>query len=691
MSSRRRVSLVLLLVCLLGAIAGQYYFEQLKNRLWDGVFLYGVAVLCFIGLLALNAAPKKEKLPSLWKRLVDAPLAHPLRAAALVIMLLCLYTSIRLNEVSLNVQAVLIWALGIGASLFAWIGFRQEPLLPPEVEGEQPTASENGPGAPTEERSAPPGAPVRADWTGVPTWLRRALGWAAGHWEVLAVAGCTLLALLLRLVRVGTIPYVISGDEASMGLDAVSVLEGRISNPFTTSWLSHPTLYFYMLAGPIAVLGRNAWGLRLLSPFVGAATIPVLYLLARRLFDRRVALAATLLLTVSHLHIHFSRLGINNIYDPLLGLLAFFFLVRGLQEGRLVDFALSGFCLGFGQFFYMGARLIPIMMAVYLLFLLLTRRLRFRQLLGPAAIMGGAFLAAGGPLFYFFALHPDDFMARLGMVGIVQSGWLQTEPLVTGKSVLELLWDQFRKSFLAFNFTLDPTSWYSAGIPYLDAVSGIFFVLGLVPLLRRWREQGPLLVHVWFWLALVFGGVLIENPPSSPRFVIFMPAVCLIAALGLVTFLELGAGLVRLPRAWVARALALILLVAAALNVGYYFGDYTPSGAFGGLNTEVGMRVGEYLRGQEPGSHVYFFGPKRMWVGYATIPFLAPGMDLHDVEEPLTAPPAFVAPAGDVLFVFLPERASELSWVAPSYPGGTYAEVHGHTGEVLFSVYELRR
>ncbi len=709
MSKRHRASLLLLLLCLVCAVAGQFYLEQLKNLLWDGIFLYSVAAVCLAGVLALNAPARNAGGPpvgrpagmfswqSRWaalqpalrrpwatargglRRLWDVALAQPVRAVALLIVPLSVYTGIRLNEVGLGALAVLIWLLGIGSSVVLWSGLRRAPLGRPGA-----TATPGEAGAAEEAGEAAPAA-LR------PAGLGPALGWAARHGELLAVVGCTLLALLLRLVQVGTIPYIISGDEASMGLDAVSVLEGRLTNPFATGWLSHPTLYFYMLAGPVALLGRNAWGLRLLSPLVGAATIPVLYLLARRLFDRRVALAATALLAVSHLHIHFSRLAINNVYDPLLGLLAFFFLVRGLQEGRLADFALSGCCLGLGQYFYMGGRLIPIVMAVYLVLWMLTRRVRPGQLAGPAAILMLAFLAAGGPLFHFFALHPDEFMARLRIVGIIQSGWLQTEPLVTGKSVLHLLWDQFRKSFLAFNYTLDPTSWYNARIPYLDTVSGIAFALGLVPLLRRWREEGPLLANVWFWLALLFGGVLIENPPSSPRFVIFMPAVCLIVALGLVTLLDLTAGLVRLPRAWVSRALALVLLVAALLNVTYYFGDYTPSGVFGGLNTEVGTRVGEYLREQEPGTHVYFFGPKRMWVGYATIPFLAPGMDRHDVEEPLTAPPTFVAPEGDALFVFLPERAGELRWVEPSYPGGTYVEVHGHTGEVLFGVYELRR
>jgi hypothetical protein len=87
---------------------------------------------------------------------------------------------------------------------------------------------------------------------------------------------------------------------------------------------------------------------------------------------------------------------------------------------------------------------------------------------------------------------------------------------------------------------------------------------------------------------------------------------------------------------------------------------------------------------------IYFFGPTRMWFGYATIPFLAPGMTGIDVEEPLVGPPSFVYPNMDSMFVFLPERIGELSWVTPVCPQGSLQEVYGHTGEILFSVYEVQ-
>ena len=69
----------------------------------------------------------------------------------------------------------------------------------------------------------------------------------------------------------------------------------------------HPPLYYALLHGWTAILGTGPAALRLLSVVVGVLTIPLLYLVARRMFTRRVALLATFLLTISPLHVYYSQ------------------------------------------------------------------------------------------------------------------------------------------------------------------------------------------------------------------------------------------------------------------------------------------------------------------------------------------------------------------------------------------------
>ena len=102
------------------------------------------------------------------------------------------------------------------------------------------------------------------------------------RWEWLALALLFVAAWLIRAYHLSEIPYVLSGDEASMGREAVRILQGDLGNPFITGWLSHPTLYFYLLSIPVKLFGQTVLAIRILSPLVGALTVVAVYLFAGR-------------------------------------------------------------------------------------------------------------------------------------------------------------------------------------------------------------------------------------------------------------------------------------------------------------------------------------------------------------------------------------------------------------------------
>ena len=77
-------------------------------------------------------------------------------------------------------------------------------------------------------------------------------------------------------------------DSKGLWLDeAFSVWLARQSLPDLYGWLlkidQHPPLYYALLHGWIAAFGDAAGSVRLLSALFGAATIPVMFLLGRRL------------------------------------------------------------------------------------------------------------------------------------------------------------------------------------------------------------------------------------------------------------------------------------------------------------------------------------------------------------------------------------------------------------------------
>ncbi len=200
-------------------------------------------------------------------------------------------------------------------------------------------------------------------------------------------------------------PYVLSGDEGSAGLTAWEFRTGARDNLLSLGWFSFPALYFGLLSVSQAVFGRTAEAIRLVSALAGALTIPALYWMARQMFGRPAALAAAAWLGAFHVHVFFSRLAYNNIFDGLLFVLAAGGLWLGWQEGRRDGFLLAGLSLGLSQYFYTTARLTPIVLTIWVVLLAFHRRPDRARTSGLAAA-GLAALAVFLPLGMLYDLTP---------------------------------------------------------------------------------------------------------------------------------------------------------------------------------------------------------------------------------------------------------------------------------------------
>ena len=74
----------------------------------------------------------------------------------------------------------------------------------------------------------------------------------------LVLLSICLLALLTRVIAIDRVPFTFGGDEGSQAMAAVAVLNGELNNPFGTGWYSVPTLFFFLQAAGLIVLGN--WG-----------------------------------------------------------------------------------------------------------------------------------------------------------------------------------------------------------------------------------------------------------------------------------------------------------------------------------------------------------------------------------------------------------------------------------------------
>src|SRR3989344_9235935 len=69
----------------------------------------------------------------------------------------------------------------------------------------------------------------------------------------------------------------------------------------------HPPLYHILLRGWVLLFGTSEIAVRLPSVFLGLATVYVVYLVAKKMFDNKTALVSATLIATSPLHVYYSQ------------------------------------------------------------------------------------------------------------------------------------------------------------------------------------------------------------------------------------------------------------------------------------------------------------------------------------------------------------------------------------------------
>lgn len=523
--------------------------------------------------------------------------------------------------------------------------------------------------------------------------FRAALEGEGAWWAV--VGAVTLVALIARIAWLNEAPPVFSFDEGSFAQEAAKLWEGTYTaTPFGPAWLSHPRLFFFMLAPGIGLLGRTALAARLPVAVLAALTVPAVYRLGRELFGRRVGLAAALFLAGWNVHIHFSRLALNNALDPLFGTLAFALAWQALRTRRLSDWGLAGLALGFSQYFYAGARLLPILLAAWLLIAFRMRRVDFagrwqRDIFPGLAMLTLAALVVTWPADWHLLASNAPPTTRLSATGLFQSG--RFDVLRESMSPGEVLFMQFKWSWLALIHTHDNSGFYGGVAPVMGRYAGVPLLIGIAWLAGRLpRRAEAWLPLLWIAATVLAGGMLLVGPPHYPRYVLLMPAAALIVALGL----EAAAGAVAAavkqpPLRWAAVGMAAALMLAETL---FYFTVYIPSPRSYAhtANNQMGYTVARLLEieaQQTPDLTVYYLTAPRLWFDHSTlVDYFAPGINDTDLMPGDRLPNG--APLGpNTLFILTPERADDLGWLRGYVPDGIVRTYESPEGEVLFLTF----
>ena len=524
---------------------------------------------------------------------------------------------------------------------------------------------------------------------------------AANRWEVAAIVALTVAAVTLRIVNLSSLPGPYEQDEAALAHESLNALQGQTPNMFMSGLQGHATLQHYMLAAVLKVFGVSIFSSRLLSALTGALTVPLLYFLLRQMFGKTVAFLGAAYLVAYHFHIHYSRVGLENIGDPFILVAVLYLAWRASRSGKAIDFVLTGLVMGLGLYLSPAARIVPLIAAALFGYTVLRRPSFLRQAVPGMGLLALAYGAAALPVGIFWITHQAAFMDRVNIVGIFQSHWIDQQTLATGRSTLQILWDQTVHSFGAFGYYSDRSQHYLAPIPFVDHLSLLPFLVGVGYSVYRVREERYFILLAAFVAIVVTGGVLTIEAPTSQRLVGTTVIVAAFVAIGI----KLIAHVVSHWRPGGAYAIAGVAICALFIsNVHFYFWDYREGGYYTDYNTYVAQQVVDYAKTLPKDTRLFWYGDPVMYLsgtGHPSMTFPLRDYARFDVMEDgsvvSTSEAEGDAPA---TFMLMKHRQDELQPLMGSCPGGELktfilkAERHGINGvqtsdEVSFWAYEV--
>ena len=495
-----------------------------------------------------------------------------------------------------------------------------------------------------------------------------------------------VISLAIRAINTPTIPIVLSGDEASSGLFSLKFLSGEVNNLFITGWFSFPSLHNFLQSLSIRIFGQTTEALRLLAAFGGALTVLLVYLVGKEMFGNIAGWTAAIFLTGLHFHNHFSRIGLNNIWDGFFFIFVLGCAWMGWKHHSRIAWLLAGVGIGLAQYFYATGRALFVIIPVWVLLVGIFNWKRFKQSVPDLLTSLWVAVIVMLPLVWFYLNYPNEFLAPMNRVSIF-GDWLNYNAQAFGGSKVLVILNQLKLGILGY-FEVPTRAWYEPGVPILRAIPGVIFLIGLAfTFVHPKDERGQLL---WVWLianALAVG--FSESTPAAQRYVAATPALALMIGFSLFQLMQL---LIKWLPKW-SRIFSIVVIAASILvavdDLRFYYLEYTPNSDFSGFNGMVAQKLANKFKNEPAGTPLYFCGyPGMGYDSIASLPFLASQINYINLTDNWMQSDLSVPDVNKVFFVFLPNHDADRTYTEKKFPGGVWSEEKYREGETLYWLYE---
>ena len=337
----------------------------------------------------------------------------------------------------------------------------------------------------------------------------------------LALAAATALGGVLRFYKLG---------EWSFWIDEVITL--RQAEPLDVLDVFQQPAYRALTGSALDLFGVSEWSARMVPALVGVITIPVLYFIARRIFDDRVAMISSFLLAIAPWHIYWSQNARFYTILLLLYTLALFALYIGMEEDRPAYLVIGGMLL------FLAARERPI--ALFLI---------------PVV---GIYI---GFVFLLRFERPPGINIRNGIILLVMG--IVIMMVITGTFIETPT--QWAENFGRIN--TNPTWIFSGAVFYVGVATVVMAIFGGAYLLRN-RDRAALLLTISALIPLVAVMAISLVQYAANRYMFMtLPSYLILAGVAVGELLRGGN---RGERFMATGVLAVLLMTSLSQDVLYY-------------------------------------------------------------------------------------------------------------------------
>ena len=380
-----------------------------------------------------------------------------------------------------------------------------------------------------------------------------------------------IIGILIRIVGITDMPNALNCDEASAGYEAFSLLNYGIDrngnhNPsFLVAWGSgQNALLTYLIIPLIKIFGLKTIAIRLPMAILGCVSLVILYLLLRKISNKKLAIIGLAFFAIFPWHIMKSRWGLESNLFPDLILIFAYMLIKGIEDKNKILYYLSFVVAGVSAYAYgTSYYFLPVFLIPLLIILIKQKKITIKQAILSIVIVGIVSL----PVILYVVINTLNLeqinLPFLTIPKLKVNRYKELTSIFSGE-FLKTSTNNLMHGLEILIFQYDGLPWNSImpfGTMYL--FSTFFTIIGIIDSFRKDKKaevKYSYLFNIWFIVSIIL--TCICDPNINRINIIMIP---------IIYYTIIGIYLIVNNRKKVAIGIAILYTISFGLFINKYF------------------------------------------------------------------------------------------------------------------------